>query len=653
MKLHNYTIMPLDTDHLEEICEDIKHQYENGTATCALFMMTLVPEGNPPVDKVGILCKKYDLFRDHLAEMGLGSGVLVQASIGHGWVLSEMYPYQSYTGIDSGDTVRVVCPYDEGFRDYIKHAFTVIASHKPDTIMLDDDFRLLSARLGGCGCPLHVARFNELWGEGASFTREEISAMLDDPGEIGDRANEIFICTQHEAMIDCARLMREGIDSVDPSLPGTFCCVGNNVECAAEIAEILAGEGNPRVVRLNNGHYTQPCNHNFSNVFRNAAESIAKLRDRVDVILAETDTCPQNRYSTSAMSLHTHFTGTLLEGARGAKHWITRLHAWEPESGAAYRRILGKYRGFYEALADIVPHLYHRGCCIPVTGTPQFDRRKVSGGSGGWSNCVLERMGLPFYFSSEPSGIVCLDGAADAIYSDKQMESVLSGNVFLASDTAKRLIDRGFGDDLGVDVRDWTGKQPSYEMLPYRNNECSVQCGIRELVPMSDAVIEHSTVYHSVSRVNPERLFPGATVYNNARGGKAFVFCGTPNVHYSLTTSFSFLNQSRKQQLIDMMRMAGQLPAYYAGDEEVYFRAANIDAAANVDDGSLFCAVFNLGMDPIDAITLGCETVPQKMEMLDCDGTRKAVTFTVNEEAKTVTVDTPAYTLAPVILFLS
>ena len=118
-------------------------------------------------------------------------------------------------------------------------------------------------------------------------------------------------------------------------------------------------------------------------------------------------------------------------------------------------------------------------------------------------------------------------------------------------------------------------------------------------------------------------------------------------MNYGLTTSFAFLNQSRKQQLVDMMRMAGELPAYYAGDEEVYFRAAN------VDDGSLFCAVFNLGMDPIDEIVLGYETVPQKIEMLDCDGTRKAVSFTVNEEAKTVTVSTPAYTLTPVILFLS
>ena len=92
MKLQNYTIMPLDTDHLEEICQDIRYQYENGTASCALFMMTLVPEGNPPADKVGILCEKYDLFRDRLAEMGLGSGVLVQGSF-HMDCLSNVLPW--------------------------------------------------------------------------------------------------------------------------------------------------------------------------------------------------------------------------------------------------------------------------------------------------------------------------------------------------------------------------------------------------------------------------------------------------------------------------------------------------------------------------------------------------------------------------------
>ena len=47
-KLYSYTIMPLFLEHLEEICQDIKMQVDSGIANCALFSMTLVPEGNPP-----------------------------------------------------------------------------------------------------------------------------------------------------------------------------------------------------------------------------------------------------------------------------------------------------------------------------------------------------------------------------------------------------------------------------------------------------------------------------------------------------------------------------------------------------------------------------------------------------------------------------
>ncbi|MBQ8577459.1 MAG: hypothetical protein IJ449_05775 [Clostridia bacterium] len=642
MKLHNYTIMPLDTDHLEEICQDIRHQYENGTATCALFMMTLVPEGNPPVDKVGILCEKYDRFRDRLAEMGLGSGILVQATIGHGWVLSEMFPFQPYTGINTGTEVQIVCPYDEGFRDYIRNAFRVIASHHPDTVMVDDDFRLMSFRSFGCGCPTHVRKFNELWGGGASFTREEIWELLHRNDADGDRANEIFTYTQHDAMLGAARLMRAGLDEIDPALPGSFCCVGNNVECAADIADILAGEDNPRIVRINNGHYTAPSNHAFSDVFYRAAQSIAKLADKTDVILAETDTCPQNRYSTSAMSLHTHFTGTILEGARGAKHWITRLHAFEPESGRAYRHILGKYRGFYETLADLVPHLSHRGCCIPLSDTPNFDLRKTNRGNSGWSSCVLERLGLPMFFSAKPHGVVCLSGAGDAIYSDEELKTVLSGTVFLASDTAKRLCDRGFADDIGVDVHPWTGKQPSLEILPFRNNVSNVQVGAMELVPRSPDVVEHSTVYHSVDKVHYERLFPGVTVYHNNRGGTAVVFCGTPVTNYSLTEAFSFLSYSRKQQLLSLMQDVGELPLYTPEDAEIYFRCADMD------DGRRFCAVFNLGQDPIDALTLVSDRPVTKIEVLEPDGTFRAVPFA--EADGVLTLDLPCLTLTPVVL---
>ena len=70
--MHLYSIMPIDMvdEHLEEIAKDIKYQYENGIATTALMMMTLVPEGNPPIDKAGIYLKAYDKIRDRLKKEG-------------------------------------------------------------------------------------------------------------------------------------------------------------------------------------------------------------------------------------------------------------------------------------------------------------------------------------------------------------------------------------------------------------------------------------------------------------------------------------------------------------------------------------------------------------------------------------------------------
>ncbi len=99
------TIMPLDVEHIDEICADIKNQYENGIATCALFCMTLVPEGNPPVNKAKIMSRQYDLFKEKLSEAGVPSGVLVQASIGHGRLLAAGFHSIKIIGNTTNKTI--------------------------------------------------------------------------------------------------------------------------------------------------------------------------------------------------------------------------------------------------------------------------------------------------------------------------------------------------------------------------------------------------------------------------------------------------------------------------------------------------------------------------------------------------------------------
>lgn len=640
--LHSYSIMPLDTEHLEQICQDIKEQYEGGVASCALFSMTLVPEGNPPSDKVGILCKKFEKFQKRLADMGLGCGILVQATVGHGWVLGDMFPYQTHVNFNDGVATRVCCPCDTGFKDYIYNVMATIASYNPDCVMIDDDFRLIWYKGEGCACPLHMARFNE--SAGTSLSREELWEIVNQRSEISKKYTDIYIETQKSSLIETAKVMRAGFDSVNPSLPVSYCCCGNNAEFAYEIASVLAGEGNPVVVRINNGNYTPAGARYFSRVFHRAATQIEKLKGKVDIFLAETDTCPQNRYSTGAMSLHTHFTGTILEGACGAKHWITRLISYEPESGKAYRKILSKYHGFYERLASIQPTLKWRGCRIFVPSTPDFTYGRVKEEWDGWSLCVLERLGLPMYFSSQNDGVVCLEGDVDSRLSDKELLELLSGNVFLASDTAQNLVKRGFKKYLGVDVRSWQGKIPVREILNVNGAITKVQMKVKELVPLSNDVVCESYVCNTVDSQSYERLFPGVTVYKNELGGTIAVFSGTPVADFNISDAFSFLNYSRKLQLISILKRMGELPIYYPGDEEVYLKCADMN------DGCVFCSVFNIGLDPIDKLELCCDFSAKKFEALMPDGTTQEIAFSLNGEK--YTLDIECNTLSPVVLFI-
>ena len=641
-KLFSYSIMSLDTSHLEEICADIKEQYESGVTSCPLFQMTLVPEGNPPSDKARILCEKYKLFKNRLDEMQIPSGVLVQASVGHGWVLGEMFPYQQHVNFNDGVATRCVCPCDDGFKEYIYKALRTIALCNPAHIMIDDDFRTIWYKGEGCACPLHMERFNNA--AGTNLDARELWEIVNTKSELAKKYTDIFIEIQRESLVETARVMRDGIDSVDPALPASYCCCGNNAEFASDIASILAGKGNPVVVRINNGNYTPAGTRFFSRVFHRAATQIAKLKGKTDVLLAETDTCPQNRYSTSAMSLHTHFTGTILEGANGAKHWITRLVTYEPESGKAYRRVLGKHTGFYERLAELQPTLKWRGCRIFTPSTPDFTYGRVKEEWDGWSYCLLERLGLPLYFSSEMGGITCLEGDVDTRLSDSEIMELLSRPVMLASDTALNLINRGFGKYIGVDIKKWNGKIPVRETILINGAHTKVQQQALELIPLNDDVIVSSKVCNTVDYESYEYLFPGSTIYKNELGGDIFTFCGTPTCEFHIATAFSFLSYSRKLQIIDMLKRTGELPVYFPGDEEVYLKAADME------NGDLFCAVFNIGLDEIEALELVCDFEAKGFEMLLPNGETKSVGYTFDGEK--YTLDTPCKVLTPVILFI-
>ena len=637
--------MDADLQHIDDICADVKRQYDEGITNCALFFTKLVPEGVPAIDKASIFAKNYIPFRDKLKEMGIECGILVQCSLGHGYALDAMFGFTSYKRLTDGVAETVVCPYDEGAREYFRAQFATLAALKPKVLMLDDDFCLMYRGGKGCACELHLDAVERRYGK--RLTQSELFGILKDRNATDNaRLTDMYLDTQRESLVDMARAMRAGIDSVDPTIRGVVCGVSHTTEFIGEVARIFAGEGHEPTVRINcNNYHPSGARYIAYPAYKLSLQKDVLRREGITTILAETDTCPHNRYSTSAQSLHSHFTSSIIEGASGAKHWITRLSSYEPASGNAYRKKLGQYAGCYNTLSELIPSVKRFGCRIPIPTTKDYGFTLPGWYSPreAWSDCVLERLGVPMYYSSEPGGATFLDGDT-YIFNDGEITDMLRGTLFISSNSARELCARGFSEHLGVTVRDWNGLPPSFERVVENNSKCVNQVGLLELVPSSAATVADSIQYHLHDGKDEIPIFPSVTVYNNALGGRVICFAGTPKAQFVYYEAFSMLCETRKGEIARLLRESGNLPIMYKGDEEVYL------LSGDTEGGELFAALFNIGLDPIDEIKLFTERKVTEVRALLPSGEWEVADVTPCDDG--VIIHRPLLTLEPAILLI-
>lgn len=164
-----------------------------------------------------------------------------------------------------------------------------------------------------------------------------------------------------------------------------------------------------------------------------------------------------------------------------------------------------------------------------------------------------------------------------------------------------------------------------------------------ELVPFDGAKAE-SMSYNIPDGKTLVPLFPASVSYENELGGRVLTFSGRAKTEFVYTQAFSFLDENRKKQFVNFLEETGNLPVYYPDDAEVYLKVADAPR------GETFVAFFNIGLDPIENITLNTKRPVTKIEMLNSDGKREDISF--EKDGETLTLDLPAFTLNPVILFL-
>lgn len=643
----NLSIMPLNENRIDEMCDDIIQQQKDNVSNCAMLMMKFNAECTPPVNKAEKQCRIYDKYRQQLDKYGAKYGVLVQATLGHITKPSSPHPFQSVVSLINGEEYESqCCPLDPGFKKYIRKQMKILATHNPDIVMLDDDIGLMYRKSKGCACRYHMAEFNRR--AGTDMSREELYAHILGDSDEDKRYTDIYVDVQKDSLVSVVEEMRKGIDEVNPAIQGivsgiyvtTFC------EFSGDIASAFAGKGNPVTIRLNGGPYSKSSSaRTFTESPFRAATLIENTKDKVDVFLAETDTCPQNRYSTSASYMHSHFTSIILEGATGAKHWITRTMAYEPFSGKAYRKILSKYSGFYEKISAMVKELQPFGCRIPLTLMQNYEFKPLSQGMNicPWSTCVIERFGLPMYYGNIGTGAVFLDDYSVDGFNDREITEFLSGTLVLSAGAAQKLSDRGFGGYLGVEVGDIGENKPSHERI--YGELFPVQYGCKKLEFISDDAEPLSEVIYNSSSDDAQAGFPGVVRTSNSLGGEVIVFSGTPDMPFTYYTAFSMLNETRKKQLINILSQKNHIPLYYPEDAEVYLRAGFLK------DGSIMAVLFNLGFDELEDIPLCVSSKVSNVVKINPDGTKSECTFTADKNI--VRVNENLKTLMPLVLIIS
>ena len=612
-------IAPMLPAYKTEICQDIAKLYKQGVITENAFIMKLNPEGTPPVDLLSEAAQNFLEMRTELRKYAsFRVGILIQASIGHGYWRDS--PPADFTRMetlapDRPDALtHIVCPYDPKVRTYLREIAAGLGRLKPDFLLIDDDYRIITGRYG-CFCALHIAEFNRLTGN--SYTRESLSDAVRNDRRVALVYERFLGETFGETLSE----FRAAMDEFSPETNIYYCSCTRDLKFSADFARRLAASGQKPVIRLNNGRYSRETMRDFPLRMYTTAAMIDYLDGRKFDLLSEPDTYPHNQYATSAALLNCHMAGSIMEGVAGSKHWITSIVAYEPESGKAYRNSLTSYRGFYRELAKLQRQKRDLGVTMVLPGR-KFHSHSVFQGESIDAKVEfivsMTRLGVPANYGRVSDTVSVLNVEFIDSWSDAEIRAMLTRGAILEGGAALRLAERGFSSELGVDVSSGIAAKATVEQL---SDGRPLRCQSGTLVtlkPRSGQTRVLSTLYRETrngTKRTLQAISPGMTRYRNV-----LIFAGTPERHIYWPNHIAFLNETRKKEVLEQLTQMADVPVLYAGPDDIAVKLWQVGE-------QVFMPVITLGRDDMPEMELTVKRIPVRVESLQPAGNWREVMF--------------------------
>ena len=471
--------------------------------------------------------------KKRLNENGIHMGINVTATLGHfksRWDHTQKFPNIGHwlTDMDGNINKSMPCPLDIGFRTYIKEIYQIYAQCLPDYLFVDDDLRYeLGPRKWGCLCDLHIDGFSRFTNK--DWTRNILVESLLTEQQV--RAKWIEFCGQ--SLVDLAEHVTAAVRDVSSDVP-----IGMMVPCVHtlpvmghNLTNVLDAlhSGNKPLLRPPIGPYQD---HNRRDLVGGIVyiEQIGHyLDDRNPVYTPEIEIAPFTRFSKSMTVIRFHIAQAIMNRMYNPAISLAGYVGDPIDIEPAFRKFLPQEKPFFDSLCKMkLSPKARKGIGLLF----DFDSAKATKGfcdnssNLAWPSFVLSKtlgsMGLPYTF--EESSIYFLAGDSVRNFSKSKIEQILSRGVILEANTAKALIEMGYGDLIGVNkielIENWAAEKyvaPDFTG-PYTDTYTPLSAANFDLYRMS--LMPDVKVISRVVGHDRKELAPGMCIYINALGGK-------------------------------------------------------------------------------------------------------------------------------------
>ena len=436
-----------------------------------------------------------------------------------------------------------VCPLCENWQTYLCEGFGMLVREiQPVTLWVEDDFRLRNhdATLGwgGCFCEVHLDLFSQQIGR--RVERVELLEAILKPGEPHPWRAKWLELSGHTLLTPLTRLS-QAIKSASPetrvalmsSSPDAHSSEGRDWKRFQE----AVGNTPTFLSRPNMAPYTQTWALTTPPSLTRL--TIANLWGPV-AAYPELENSPRcGPYSKSSRYTVWQVMNCAAVGAKG----VTINHYDMLGNGLALDRDFGKSLRACKAVMNtlVAEGLDDREADgVEVLFSPRASEFMHTSDAGSLSRLMQESylwgdtcfiLGISHRYTkeiTERDSPIVVSGQTLRAFNEEELRRLLKRRVVLDADSVVVLLERGFGDLIGVSGAQWVSLRDSaysYEEIlegdssiyGIRNPRMSIQRCSQELLRME--VSKSAQVVTLIRRCDHSPLWPGCVVFNNSLGG--------------------------------------------------------------------------------------------------------------------------------------